>query len=108
MPPRLRESGVYLLTGLSDIDFALTRYLAEAAHARLIRSATMRSLRTSEVQALEEAGAEVLLLKADFTEPRSGRRNHFAGASAVRRNQRRSSFRIGHVGRHGSTRRRKR
>jgi acyl carrier protein len=87
LPPRLRERGVYLLTGLSDIDLALARYLAEAAHARLIllgddafpeRSAwdvwlashteqDATSRRVREVQALEEAGAEVLVLKADFT-----------------------------------------
>ena len=69
LPPRLRERGVYLLTGLSDIDLALARYLAEAAHARLILlgddAFPERSVR--EVQALEEAGAEVLVLKADFT-----------------------------------------
>jgi acyl transferase domain-containing protein/acyl carrier protein len=85
--PRLRERGVYLLTGLSDIDLALARYLAEASRARLVllgdsafpernawddwlasheeQDATSRRLR--EVRALEEAGAEVLLLKADFS-----------------------------------------
>src|ERR1700753_1541742 len=83
--PRLRERGIYLLTGLSEVDLALARYLAEAAHARLVllgnetfpeqsawedwlashdeQDATSRRLR--EVQALEEAGAEVLLLRAD-------------------------------------------
>jgi acyl carrier protein len=66
LPPRLRERGVYLLTGLSDIDLALARYLAEAAHARLILLGD-DALRVSEVRALEEAGAEVLILKADFT-----------------------------------------
>jgi NADP-dependent 3-hydroxy acid dehydrogenase YdfG/acyl carrier protein len=69
MPPRLRERGVYLLTGLSDIDLALARYLAEAVQARLILLAgdTFPDGRVREVQALEEAGAEVLILKADFT-----------------------------------------
>jgi len=66
LPPRLRERGVYLLTGLSDIDLALARYLAEAAHARLILLGDDAG-RVREVQALEEAGAEVLVLKADFT-----------------------------------------
>jgi len=83
--PHLRERGVYLLTGLSEIDLALARYLAEAARARLVllgdrafpeqsawddwlashdeQDATSQRLR--EVQALEAAGAEVLLLKAD-------------------------------------------
>jgi acyl carrier protein len=66
LPPRLRERGVYLLTGLSDIDLALARYLAETAHARLILLGD-EALRVEEVQALEEVGAEVLVLKADFT-----------------------------------------
>jgi len=64
LPPRLRERGVYLLTGLSDIDLALARYLAEAAHARLI---LLGDEAFPERQALEEAGAEVLVLKSDFT-----------------------------------------
>jgi hypothetical protein len=69
MPPRLRERGVYLLTGLSDIDLALARYLAEAAHARLVLLGddAFPEGRMREVQALEEAGAEVFVLKADFT-----------------------------------------
>jgi len=62
--PRLRERGVYLLTGSSDIDLALARYLAEAAHARLI---LLGDEELPEVKELEEAGAEVLVLKADFT-----------------------------------------
>jgi acyl transferase domain-containing protein/acyl carrier protein len=69
MPPRLRERGVYLLTGLSEIDLALARHLAEAVHARLIllTDDTVPDGRVREVQALEEAGAEVLVLNADFT-----------------------------------------
>ena len=67
--PRLRERGVYLLTGLSDIDLALARYLAEAVQARLVLldDDAFPEGRMREVQALEEAGAEVLILKADFT-----------------------------------------
>ncbi|HEY3582447.1 MAG TPA: SDR family NAD(P)-dependent oxidoreductase, partial [Pyrinomonadaceae bacterium] len=67
LPPRLREHGVYLLTGMSDIDFAIARYLAEAAHARLIFIGDSTSQRVREVQELEDAGAEVLVLEADFT-----------------------------------------
>lgn len=62
--PRLRDRGVYLLTGSSDIDLALARYLAEAARARLI---LLGDEAPPEVKALEEAGSEVLILKADFT-----------------------------------------
>jgi len=65
LPSRLRDRGVYLLTGSSEIDLALARYLAEAAHARLILLGDEASER--EVEALEEAGAEVLVLEADFT-----------------------------------------
>ncbi|HEX5602710.1 MAG TPA: SDR family NAD(P)-dependent oxidoreductase [Pyrinomonadaceae bacterium] len=61
--PRLRDRGVYLLTGSSDIELALGRYLAEAARARLI----LLGDETLDVKALEEAGAEVLILEADFT-----------------------------------------
>lgn len=69
MPPRLRERGVYLLTGLSDMDLALGRYLAEAVHARLILLAgdMFPDGLMSEVRALEDAGAEVLVLNAGFT-----------------------------------------
>jgi len=69
LPPRLREHGVYLLTGLSDIDLALARYLAEAAHARLILLGDEAAIsqRATELRALEDAGAEVLVLEADFT-----------------------------------------
>lgn len=66
VPVRLRERGVYLLTGSSDIELALARYLAETAHARLILLGD-EALPLAEVQALEEAGAEVLMLKSDFT-----------------------------------------
>jgi acyl transferase domain-containing protein len=66
LPSRLRERGVYLLTGLSDIDLTLARYLAETARARLVLLGDQAS-RVGEVKALENAGAEVLVLKADFT-----------------------------------------
>jgi acyl transferase domain-containing protein len=63
LPRRLRERGVYLLTGSSDMDLALARYLAEAARARLVLLAED----TFPVPELEEAGAEVLVLESDFT-----------------------------------------
>jgi acyl transferase domain-containing protein len=61
---RLRERRVYLLTGMSDIDLALARYLAETSHARLI---LLGDEVVPEVKELEEAGAEVLVLKSDFS-----------------------------------------
>jgi acyl transferase domain-containing protein len=89
-PARLRERGVYLLTGgLSEIDLALARYLSETAHARLVMLADdsfpaqdawtqwlaahpvtddatddATSRRINELRMIEAAGGEVLLVKA--------------------------------------------
>jgi len=85
-PPRLRNGGVYLITGgLGGIGLALAEYLARTVQAKLIltgRSAfpvgeewgewlvthddqdeVSRKIR--KVQALEQLGAEVLILSAD-------------------------------------------
>jgi acyl transferase domain-containing protein/thioesterase domain-containing protein/acyl carrier protein len=83
---RLRENGVYLLTGgLGNIGLVLAEYLARTVRAKLIligRSAFPRrdaweqwlathgeedpiSRRICKVQALEELGAEVLVISAD-------------------------------------------
>ena len=83
---RLREGGVYLITGgLGDIGLEIARYLAEAVKAKLIllgRSGIPKraewggwleahgdpdsvSRKIRKVQALEELGAEVVILKAD-------------------------------------------
>jgi acyl transferase domain-containing protein/acyl carrier protein len=87
LPPRLRERGVYLLTGgMSEIDLALAGYLAEAAQARLVLLADASfperdawpewlashdagdaaSRRIMALRLLEDAGAEVLLLTAEL------------------------------------------
>jgi polyketide synthase PksJ len=91
LPDRLREGGVYLITGgLGGIGLALAGYLARTAGARLIltsreglpdRSAwvghamrrgeddpTSRKIRA--VQALGNAGAEVMVARADVTDER--------------------------------------
>ncbi|AUX48180.1 polyketide synthase [Sorangium cellulosum] len=70
-PPLLRERGVYLITGgLGGVGLWLSDYLARTAHARLIL--TCRSAPTDEqrrrLQALEQAGAEVVALRADVTD----------------------------------------
>jgi acyl transferase domain-containing protein/acyl carrier protein len=88
-PPRLRESGVYLITGgLGGIALVLARYLAEAVRARLVLVARTPLPPREEwearlsshdgqdgvagkiraVRELEGLGAEVLLASADVTD----------------------------------------
>lgn len=85
---RLRERAVVLLTGgLSDIDLALARYMAESVRACLVlladdsfpaRDAWIEwldshdetddvSRRIREIQEIEKAGGEILLLKAKLS-----------------------------------------
>lgn len=86
-PPRLHEKGVYLLTGgLGDIDLALAERLS-ATRARVVLTgntevparaqweewlaangeANETSRAINRLRALEDAGAELLVLKADVT-----------------------------------------
>ena len=86
---RLREGGVYLITGgLGGIGLAMAEYLARATHARLILlsrsglpprhewSAILQAQGDSEgvglqirkVQNLESLGSQVLILSADVTD----------------------------------------
>ena len=70
-PPLLRERGVYLITGgLGGIGLRLADHLARTARARLIL--TGRSAPTDEQRArllaLEQAGAEVVALRADVAD----------------------------------------
>lgn len=85
---RLRERAVVLMTGgLSDIDLALAHYMAESVRARLVLLADDSfpardawpewldshdetddvSRRIRELQEIEEAGGEILLLKAKLS-----------------------------------------
>ncbi|MCP5107304.1 MAG: amino acid adenylation domain-containing protein [bacterium] len=87
--PRLREKGVYLVTGgLGGIGLVLARYLAEKVGARLVltgRSALpprgewdqwlrshgendSTSVKIGKIRALEEAGAAVLAVSADVSD----------------------------------------
>jgi acyl transferase domain-containing protein len=86
VPARLRERGVYLITGgLGSIGFALAEYLARSVRARLVltgrspvpdrgewdrwladrNEADPTSRRIRRIQSLEAQGAEVLALSAD-------------------------------------------
>ena len=75
--PRLREGGVYLITGgFGGIGSTLARYLAGAFHAKLallsrspLPAASDQDERTRLVRELESAGAEVLVLQADVADP---------------------------------------
>ncbi|WP_437608191.1 type I polyketide synthase [Sorangium sp. So ce834] len=70
-PALLRERGVYLITGgLGGVGLWLSDYLARTVRARLIL--TGRSAPTDEqrlrLTALEQAGAEVVTVRADVTD----------------------------------------
>jgi NAD(P)-dependent dehydrogenase (short-subunit alcohol dehydrogenase family)/acyl carrier protein len=86
----LRKRGVYLITGgLSEIGLTLAQHLARTAQARLVLLTRLRlpereiweqeiaardpqdpvSLRIRAMQELQALGAEVLLLRADVTNP---------------------------------------
>jgi acyl transferase domain-containing protein/acyl carrier protein len=87
--PRLREQGVYLITGgLGGIGLVLAEYLAESAHARLVLISRTGlpdreqwphwlethgdkddvSQKIRKVQSIERHGATVLILKADVAD----------------------------------------
>ena len=80
VPAPLRRRGVYLLTGgLVGNGYAVARFLARAAGARLVlleeAPVTARvegggeDARAARVRQLEELGAEVLVLAADLADP---------------------------------------
>jgi acyl transferase domain-containing protein/acyl carrier protein len=70
-PATLRTGGVYLITGgLGGLGLAVAGHLAHAVKARLVligRSAPTEAAR-QKLQAIEAAGAEVLVLQADVTD----------------------------------------
>jgi acyl transferase domain-containing protein len=62
-----REGGVYVITGgLGGIGATLAEHLARSARAKLVLVG--RTARPERARALEEAGAEVLVLQADVTD----------------------------------------
>jgi acyl transferase domain-containing protein/acyl carrier protein len=89
LPPRLREKGVYLITGgFGGMGFTLAQYLAKTLKARLILlgradfparedwgawlmahdAQDSVSLRIRKVREMEESGAEVLVFSADVSD----------------------------------------
>ncbi|HEX3130887.1 MAG TPA: SDR family NAD(P)-dependent oxidoreductase, partial [Thermoanaerobaculia bacterium] len=68
---RLREGGVYLITGgLGGLGLAMARHLSEACKARLaLLSRTATAERLREVEAIEALGSEVLVIEADVADP---------------------------------------
>ncbi|WP_404337323.1 SDR family NAD(P)-dependent oxidoreductase [Sphingomonas sp. MMS12-HWE2-04] len=83
----LRDRGVYLITGgLGGVGLVLARHLAERCAARLVLVGRTSlgegpARRIAAVQALEEAGAEVLTLSADVAD-RAAMAKVFAAAEA--------------------------
>ncbi|HEX7333865.1 MAG TPA: SDR family NAD(P)-dependent oxidoreductase [Pyrinomonadaceae bacterium] len=70
--PRLREGGVYLITGgLGGFGLTFARYLAQQVHAKLVlvgRAAQPATEKIKEVELLEAEGAEVLIESADVSD----------------------------------------
>jgi non-ribosomal peptide synthase protein (TIGR01720 family) len=88
-PARLRENGLYLITGgTGGIGLTLAHYLAQTVHARLVligrtpfpvreewvewlethQADDPLSVKIRKLQAIEETGAEVLVLSADVSQ----------------------------------------
>jgi acyl transferase domain-containing protein/SAM-dependent methyltransferase len=107
---RLRERGVYLITGgLGGIGLTLAQYLAQAVHARLVLIGRSRlpersewsqwltnhgeddeiSIKIRKVQVIEDTGGEVLVCSADVTNQEQMRsvveqaNAHFGGIHGV-------------------------
>ena len=67
--PRLRERGVYLITGgVGDVGLVIAEYLARTVRARLLLTSRSRTLTASQVQAIEAAGGEVVVRHADVAD----------------------------------------
>jgi acyl transferase domain-containing protein/acyl carrier protein len=88
--PRLKQNGVYFITGgMGGIGFAFAEYMFHTVHARLVlvgrsglppkeqwadllaQSSTEENVsnRIRKVMALEESGAEILIIAADISKP---------------------------------------
>jgi acyl transferase domain-containing protein len=70
IPGKLRERGVYLITGgMGGMGLELAQYLAGAVRARLVLvGRTPLAADDGKIRAIEDAGGEVLLAAADVTD----------------------------------------
>jgi non-ribosomal peptide synthase protein (TIGR01720 family) len=67
-PPRLREQGVYLITGgLGGVGLEIAKYLARTVQARLVLL-NRTSKEAGRIETLKSLGAEVLVLTADVAD----------------------------------------
>ena len=80
-PIALRDGGVYLITGgLGAMGLTLAESIAKSTHARIVlvgRSASQSSSdaeRIKKIRAIEETGAEVLVVAGDVCDPEAMRR----------------------------------
>ena len=80
-PIALRDDGVYLITGgLGAIGLTLAESIAKSTHARIVlvgRSASQSSSdaeRIRKIRAIEETGAEVMVVAGDVCDPDAMRR----------------------------------
>ncbi len=71
--PRLRQGGVYLITGgLGGVGFSLARHLAQHWQAKLVLlTRQLSEVAQQRLQALEALGTEVLWLQADVADAAS-------------------------------------
>ncbi len=66
---RLRQQGVYLITGgTGGIGQVIAEYLARTVRAKLVLVSRTGALPAAQMQALEQLGAEVLVMSADVTD----------------------------------------
>ena len=67
--PRLRERGVYLITGgIGDVGLTIAQDLARAVRARLVLTSRSHRPSAEQLHAIESAGGEVMVLHADVAD----------------------------------------
>jgi iturin family lipopeptide synthetase A len=67
--PRLRERGVYLITGgVGDVGLVIAEYLARTVRARVVLTSRLRTPTAAQILAIEQAGGEVFVRHADVAD----------------------------------------
>jgi iturin family lipopeptide synthetase A len=67
--PRLRERGVYLITGgIGDVGLVIAEYLARTVQARLVLTSRSRALTPEQIDAIKTAGGEVFVRHGDVAD----------------------------------------